>query len=742
MMNVSLKAGTLYVLSAPPGAGKSTMLERSKEFLPTSAVVSSDALREQLLGTLTDASGLKHYFAHADREVFELLEKIVRTRVKEGLTTIVDATSVDDSERAAYAKIAKEAGVPFEVLILDVDLEIAKARNQQRAARVPEHRIEDFFKRFQKSSKHPHRLIPSDSVLKVEAVQLPHSRVDVIGDVHGLLDDLLKLLEKAGWVLENGVPHHPDGRLMLFLGDLVDRGPQSIEVLKFVRKAVAAGSALAIQGNHEAKLVRFWHMMQGAGTTSWSSFANAETGANLLKLHRNEAQTLVEFMHSLPKSYTWEKGAFKVAFCHADQSIFHPTASPKSDLLYGVSRYKDGFDSDKAYQANYDNGTNTHVLIRGHIEQTSEQDSVFSLERRQVYKGQLVLLQLDKFLSLGAKGDRRAAFNQSLVLQNCDFDFEAYAKRYELARAMDRLVGDKLATRAEEAGSGLRLYKYSKRVFYDALWGASDYLLKARGLVLDIAGNIVAHPFDKVFNYRENGAGEDLPDSTRVVAVEKMNGFLGVITKHPFKNELLITTQGSFTSDFVGYIRSLINPSLYASMLRYLSKNPVTLMFEVIHPDDPHIIEYGAEKHGLWLLGVRTNKEQELAWPEHEVDKVAQEVGLPRPKWEVTTLGELKAKLKTSKLEGYMVREFSREELHIFKWKTPYYLTTKFVGRLSNGKLEHLYGNPKDFKQKLDEEFYPLVDMLVNEVPKSVIQEAPEAERVSLVRELVHRIVM
>src|SRR6185437_12676778 len=85
---------------------------------------------------------------------------------------------------------------------------------------------------------------------------------DVIGDVHGCLTELLALLEKLGYALARDDSGravgaaHPEGRRVVFLGDLVDRGPDSPGVLRLVMGMVAAGTALAVPGNHEDKLLR------------------------------------------------------------------------------------------------------------------------------------------------------------------------------------------------------------------------------------------------------------------------------------------------------------------------------------------------------------------------------------------------------------------------------------------------------------------------------------------------------
>ena len=85
---------------------------------------------------------------------------------------------------------------------------------------------------------------------------------DIVGDVHGCASELRTLLTELGWELDvrrrrpRGRRPPPEGRTALFVGDLVDRGPDTPGVLRLVMGMVAAGTALCVSGNHEAKLVR------------------------------------------------------------------------------------------------------------------------------------------------------------------------------------------------------------------------------------------------------------------------------------------------------------------------------------------------------------------------------------------------------------------------------------------------------------------------------------------------------
>ncbi len=77
--------------------------------------------------------------------------------------------------------------------------------------------------------------------------------IDIIGDIHGELDALLSLIKCLGYD-ENA--NHPEGRRLVFLGDLVDRGPYSIRLVKKVKAWVEEKKAQCILGNHELNLIK------------------------------------------------------------------------------------------------------------------------------------------------------------------------------------------------------------------------------------------------------------------------------------------------------------------------------------------------------------------------------------------------------------------------------------------------------------------------------------------------------
>ena len=86
---------------------------------------------------------------------------------------------------------------------------------------------------------------------------------DIIGDVHGMADELKALLQSMGYSNANGAYRHTD-RQAIFVGDLIDRGPENIETVEIVKAMVDAGSALIVMGNHEYNAICY-HTSDGDG---------------------------------------------------------------------------------------------------------------------------------------------------------------------------------------------------------------------------------------------------------------------------------------------------------------------------------------------------------------------------------------------------------------------------------------------------------------------------------------------
>lgn len=83
-------------------------------------------------------------------------------------------------------------------------------------------------------------------------------RIDVIGDIHGCYKELCELFKMLGYQKRDDIFIHPENRIPIFLGDITDRGPASIEVIRLVYQMVVKDYAKYVPGNHCNKLYRYF----------------------------------------------------------------------------------------------------------------------------------------------------------------------------------------------------------------------------------------------------------------------------------------------------------------------------------------------------------------------------------------------------------------------------------------------------------------------------------------------------
>lgn len=91
-----------------------------------------------------------------------------------------------------------------------------------------------------------------------------HSRYDIIGDVHGCANTLVKLLLQMGYAKDDQGYYHPS-RKTLFVGDIVDRGPRVREALHIVRDMCESGQAECVLGNHEFYAIAYFTLLNDGG---------------------------------------------------------------------------------------------------------------------------------------------------------------------------------------------------------------------------------------------------------------------------------------------------------------------------------------------------------------------------------------------------------------------------------------------------------------------------------------------
>lgn len=289
-------------------------------------------------------------------------------------------------------------------------------------------------------------------------------------------------------------------------------------------------------------------------------------------------------------------------------------------------------------------------------------------------------------------------------------------ERFEVILAPEPTYEDYVQIKEQ---NGLFIHKYKNYVFYNNLWDKHPDLKEARGLVKDKDGNIVQYAFTKIFNRFENNT--NINRDHTVLAINKINGFMACVSW--YNDDILVSTTGSLESDFVNMAKEILPLNKMKKLLKEYQQ--ASFCFEIVHPDDPHIIP---EKVGAYLIGARKKVIGSKQESEYFLNKIAQEWGVFRPNWEYIRFSDLTEKVKDYKREGFVVYDTQTDT--VLKIKSPFYLTSKFIARTKD--MSKIFD--KDYKQKFDEEFYDLCEYLQSQYTKESFSEIPEQDRLTIVR--------
>jgi protein phosphatase len=337
MTELTVPELSLVVLIGASGSGK-TVFGRT-HFAPTE-VISSDFCRGLVSGDENDQS--------ASAAAFDVLHYIAGKRLALGKLTVVDATNVQPDVRKQLVALARDHDVLPVAIVLDLPEKLSIERNATRPDRdfgaYVVRRQRDLLRRSLRSLhkegfRHVHVLKSQD---EVDAVTITRTRLyndlrhetgpfDVIGDVHGCRAELETLLGELGYLVRRDGARHPEGRRAVFVGDLVDRGPDTPGVLRLVMGMVADGTAFCVSGNHEAKLLRALR-----GRNVQVTHGLAESLAQLAEETEEFRADVERFVDGLVSHYVLDGG--KLVACHAGLlEAYHGRASSRvrQFALYG-----------------------------------------------------------------------------------------------------------------------------------------------------------------------------------------------------------------------------------------------------------------------------------------------------------------------------------------------------------------------------------------------------------------------
>ena len=317
-MKITVPELSLILLVGPSGCGKSTF---ARQHFKSTEVLSSDYCRGLVSDDENDQT--------ATKEAFEVLHFTARKRLAAGRLTVIDATNVQPDSRKPLVALAREFHVLPIAIVLDFPEKICQERNRTRPNRdFGSHVVRNQAQQLRKSLggleregfRGVHVFKSPEELEGLEIERQPmwtnrrseHGPFDIVGDVHGCFDELRDLMTTLGYSVErNGEGYQvgvPENRKMIFLGDLVDRGPKIPDVLRLVMGMAQAGTALCVPGNHDMKLLQ-----KLRGKDVKMAHGLADSVAQLDAESPEFRSSVSEFLDSLISHYVLDDGKLVVA---------------------------------------------------------------------------------------------------------------------------------------------------------------------------------------------------------------------------------------------------------------------------------------------------------------------------------------------------------------------------------------------------------------------------------------------
>ena len=191
----------------------------------------------------------KKYFNQSEIVNLEALEENVGSRLKEAKLTVINVTDLQENTYETITRLGKK----YHCMPIAIVFNTHELTNEEMSLKefVTTLEKKGFKKIFVLNNKEEIKIAEIVRVKLANNKKAVHGPFDIIGDIHGCYDELCELLERLGYVVskEQTMAHSPQNRKLVFLGDLVDRGPKSPEVLRMVLLRLQPKQPTVVQGN-------------------------------------------------------------------------------------------------------------------------------------------------------------------------------------------------------------------------------------------------------------------------------------------------------------------------------------------------------------------------------------------------------------------------------------------------------------------------------------------------------------
>lgn len=309
MSELEIPSPSVILVWGCEGSGAGAFAER----LFGAQALRSRTLRRAISG---EDEASREFAAQAQEVLANVAER--RARGTRGLPLVIELEPWAGHDPLALATIARKASLPCHVLALAVPARRCRARRPDLDVEDTSAQRRCYDQALGELSKRKGVTIEvlkePDAITGWRGRPLSCDRrqergpFDLIGDVHGCYAELLELLGALGYREDSELGYrHPEGRRLVFLGDLTDRGPRNLDSLRLAMRLVNEGEALAVRGNHDDKLARYL-----AGRKVNVSHGLQATVDEFESLPPDEAPefraSAQEFLRSLPAHLVLEGG--------------------------------------------------------------------------------------------------------------------------------------------------------------------------------------------------------------------------------------------------------------------------------------------------------------------------------------------------------------------------------------------------------------------------------------------------
>lgn len=607
----------LLLFRGAPGCGKSTFIDNNglRPF-----ALSADEIRLQCQSSQQNIYGSEEVSMNNEKDTWSILFKLLEIRMKHGEFTVIDATNSKTSEMNKYKEMADTYRYRMYCIdFTDLPIEECKRRNAGRIPlkQVPEDCIDKMYSRFRTQK------IPSGiKVLKPEQLDeiwmkkfdmSNYEKIIHIGDVHGCYTALMEYFK-------NGFN---DNYFYIFVGDIIDRGIENVETVKFFIEAVKRKNVLVLEGNHERWLWIYAH--DGIGQSKEFELLTKKQ----LEKSDIDKKEIRAFYRKLGQLAWYQYGNKEVVVTHGGIATLPENFTKLSthQIIHGVGNYNDF----ETIAETWMKTTSENIYqIHGHRNtkncKTQIRDRVFNLEGKVEFGENLRIVELDK------EGFHVVEIKNTVFKPPVQVEQEKQLVTSDIADVVLNLRSNRFIQ--EKQFGNISSFNFTREAFYDNVWNKQTIV--ARGLYINTdTMKVVARGFPKFFNINERPETKfDMLQHKLqfpITCYVKENGFLGLVSYNEETDDLFITTKSNPDGDYATWLKEIVYNKISAENIEKLKtickEQNVTFVFEcvdMIH--DPHIIEYPESE--LFLLSIIRNEINFTQYDYEDVVNIGNNLGI------------------------------------------------------------------------------------------------------------------